>query len=41
MKTLTKDDMMDYVTGAVSMGCGGGGGAAWGTQMIDEAFEKG
>jgi len=41
MKTLTKDDMMDYVTGAVIMGCGGGGGAAWGTRMIDEAFEKG
>lgn len=40
MKNLTKSDMMDYVTGAVIMGCGGGG-AAWETKMIDEAFEKG
>jgi DUF917 family protein len=33
--------MMDYVAGAVILGCGGGGGAAWGTTMIDEAFRKG
>ena len=41
MKKLIKQDMMDYISGAVILGCGGGGGAAWGTMMVDEAFEKG
>lgn len=41
MKTLTKQNMLDYVTGAVILGCGGGGGASWGKSMIDEAFEGG
>ena len=40
MKTLTKQDMLDYVTGAVILGCGGGGGADWGITMIEDAFEK-
>lgn len=41
MRTLTKEDLLDYVTGAVILGCGGGGGAQWGTSMIDEVFEGG
>ncbi len=41
MKKLTKTNMMDYVTGAVILGCGGGGGAEWGTTMIEEAFDGG
>lgn len=41
MRTLTKKNLLDYVTGAVILGCGGGGGAEWGKTMIDEAFEGG
>lgn len=41
MKILTKQNMLDYVTGAVILGCGGGGGAGWGTRMIEDAFEGG
>ncbi len=41
MKVLSKQDMLDYVTGAVILGCGGGGGAQWGTSMIDEAYDAG
>lgn len=41
MKILNKQNMLDYVTGAVILGCGGGGGAEWGARMIDEAFEGG
>jgi len=41
MRTLTKQNLLDYVTGAVILGCGGGGGAEWGKTMIDEAFEGG
>jgi DUF917 family protein len=40
MKKLTKTNMMDYVTGAVILGCGGGG-AEWGTTMIEEALDGG
>jgi DUF917 family protein len=40
MKKLSKQDMLDYVSGAVILGCGGGGGATWGISMIEEAFEK-
>nr|MQY82156.1 DUF917 family protein [archaeon] len=41
MKTLTKQDMLDYVTGATILGCGGGGGAEGGIRMINEAFDGG
>ena len=41
MKNLTRQNMLDYVTGAVILGCGGGGGADWGMGMINEAFEGG
>jgi len=41
VKILTKQNMLDYVTGAVILGCGGGGGAEWGMRMIDDAFEGG
>jgi len=41
VKTLTKQNMEDYITGAVMLGCGGGGGADWGKSMVDEAFEAG
>lgn len=40
MKILTKEDLYDYVTGASILGCGGGGSAEFGKNMIDEAFEK-
>jgi len=33
--------MLDYVTGAVIMGCGGGGSADGGRRMIIEAIDKG
>jgi len=39
MKILTKQNMLDYVKGAVILGCGGGGNADGGRQMIDEAFD--
>ena len=41
MKTLTKKDLEDYITGAVILGCGGGGGAAGGREMVDHAFDVG
>ena len=41
MKTLTKLDLMDYVFGAVILGCGGGGEAEWGKTMIEDAFKGG
>lgn len=41
MKTLTKQNMLDYVTGAAILGCGGGGGAEEGVAMIEDATEDG
>lgn len=41
MKKLTKQNMLDYVTGAVIMGCGGGGGADGGRLNITEAHRHG
>jgi len=41
MKNLTKQNMLDYVTGAAIMGCGGGGGADSGRRMITEAIDNG
>jgi len=41
MKSLTKINMLDYVTGATILGCGGGGTAASGQEMVEYAFEKG
>ena len=40
MKTLSKQDLEDYVTGACILGCGGGGSGERGRQLIDYAFEK-
>ena len=40
MKILTKENLYDYVTGSSILGCGGGGSAESGKNMIDEAFEK-
>lgn len=41
MRTLTKQNLLDYITGAVILGCGGGGGVEWGKSMIEDAFENG
>jgi DUF917 family protein len=41
MKTLTKVDLEDYTKGAVILGCGGGGEAAGGIELINYAFEHG
>ena len=41
MKILSKLNMLDYVTGATILGCGGGGSAESGVSMVNEAFEKG
>jgi DUF917 family protein len=41
VKTLTKGELEDYITGAVILGCGGGGGAAGGREMVNHAFEVG
>jgi len=40
MKTLTKVDLEDYIRGANILGCGGGGTAASGQEMVEYAFEK-
>ena len=39
MKTLSKDDLENYVIGSGILGCGGGGGG--GMEMIEDAFQKG
>jgi len=41
MKTLTKQDLEDYVIGAVILGCGGGGSGERGKDLVKHAFEKG
>jgi hypothetical protein len=41
MKTLTKVDLEDYITGAVILGCGGGGEAEGGRELVNYAFEHG
>jgi len=41
MRTLMRQDMLDYISGAVILGCGGGGGAEWGKRVVDDAFERG
>lgn len=41
MRTLTKENLYDYVTGSAILGCGGGGSVESGIEMINEAFEKG
>lgn len=41
MKTLSKVDLEDYIVGAVILGCGGGGGAAGGMELVERAFEGG
>jgi len=41
MRTLTKENLYDYVTGSLILGCGGGGSAESGLEMINEAFERG
>ena len=40
MKTLTKDDLEDYITGATIFGCGGGGSVKGGIDMIEDALKK-
>jgi hypothetical protein len=40
MKSLTKVNLLDYVTGASILGCGGGGSAESGIAWINEAFER-
>jgi DUF917 family protein len=41
MRTLTKENLYDYVTGSAILGCGGGGSVESGNEMINEAFKKG
>jgi DUF917 family protein len=41
MRTLTKENLYDYVRGSAILGCGGGGSVESGINMIDEAIEKG
>jgi DUF917 family protein len=41
MRTLSKIDLEDYVLGASILGCGGGGSAESGIEMINQAFENG
>ncbi|MBS7631271.1 DUF917 family protein, partial [Candidatus Bathyarchaeota archaeon] len=41
MKVLTEKNLLDYIAGAVILGCGGGGGSEWGKRMVDDALEKG
>lgn len=40
MRTLTKVDLEDYVLGASILGCGGGGSAESGLELINNAMEK-
>ena len=39
MKTLSKDDLENYIIGSGILGCGGGGGG--GMEMIEDAVQKG
>lgn len=41
MKTLSQVDMEDYIRGAAILGCGGGGGAASGQELVKYALENG
>jgi DUF917 family protein len=41
MKILSKENMLDYITGATILGCGGGGGAEGGINMVNDALDKG
>ena len=40
-KKLNYQDMMDLISGAVVLGCGGGGDPAMARSMVDEGFQKG
>ncbi len=40
-RKLTYQDMLDLISGAVVLGCGGGGDPAMAKAMVDEVFEKG
>jgi DUF917 family protein len=41
MRTLTRVDLEDYMFGAVILGCGGGGEASSGRELVDYAFDHG
>jgi uncharacterized protein len=41
MRTLSKIDLEDYVLGANILGCGGGGSAESGLELINHAFDTG
>ena len=41
MRNLTKNDLEDYIIGASILGCGGGGSAESGYELINNGFEKG
>ena len=41
MRILTKENLYDYITGSTILGCGGGGSAESGIELINHAFEKG
>ncbi len=40
-RKLTYQDMIDLISGAVVLGCGGGGDPAMARAMVDEVFQKG
>ena len=41
MRTLSREDLENYVIGSMILGCGGGGGAGGGLRTIEYAFKKG
>jgi len=41
MRTLSREDLENYVIGSTILGCGGGGGAGGGLRTIEYAFKKG
>lgn len=41
MRTLSREELENYVIGSTILGCGGGGGARSGLGMIEDALEKG
>ncbi|MFB0543395.1 MAG: DUF917 domain-containing protein [Candidatus Bathyarchaeia archaeon] len=41
MRTLSKEDLENYIIGSGILGCGGGGGAGGGLSYIEDALEKG
>jgi len=41
LRTLSKEDLENYIIGSTILGCGGGGGASGGMAYIEEAMKRG